>query len=475
MMASSSSTVDAANETSTADSTSILSISVSASIIPPPSADGSTSTNMSDDTNPLGKKRKAEDALLTIGDPNALGKKKPSIGTKKGMIISKALSEQGTNENVDLEAVDKDLNGEGTNHGSGTSNDTSLTVKPTSIDATSTVAFAYNMKPSSQAKSTARSSQVMTGFSNVNKPAHHTTAYNINAPTRKWGNPTAPSIPKPPVPKKPPTQLKVVTDTKNMTVEEKAKHDKEVEEIRKECAEKQKVIQLLYQRCKKEINLMTEENLPRKSKRNGKVKVSVTVPATKKGGDKVTFINPHVPGQKLLVTVPLSVKAGQIFKVSVPMPTVARTVEPQNKFTKSCVFALSDYSTAYDDWCQSEAIHRGLVPKFNPKDGKVIPFKIGVERLKKFDTMMKEFPQDLEAKVDPILLRLLVRRLKQNEQKKLKTIANIVPLASASTLNPPSADTTTPKKQVMMNIQVPVKSNKFSSIKFRADDFEVMD
>ena len=54
-----------------------------------------------------------------------------------------------------------------------------------------------------------------------------------------------------------------------------------------------------------------------------------------------------------MVTVPASVKAGQMFKVSVPMPEVAKA-EPQNKFTKSCIVALSEYSNAYDDWCQSE-------------------------------------------------------------------------------------------------------------------------
>ena len=71
----------------------------------------------------------------------------------------------------------------------------------------------------------------------------------------------------------------------SMTLEEK----KLLKEIQKECDERQKECKRLYQKCKSEINKMTEENLPRKRKKNAKVKVSVTVPNKKKGGDKITF------------------------------------------------------------------------------------------------------------------------------------------------------------------------------------------
>lgn len=175
-----------------------------------------------------------------------------------------------------------------------------------------------------------------------------------------------------------------------------------------------------------------------------------------------------------MVTVPASVKAGQMFKVSVPMPEVEKA-EPQNKFTKCCIVALSEYSNAYDDWCQSEAKQRNLVPQYNPKDGKVVPFKIGVERLKKYDSLLSEFPDDLEVKVDPIYLRLLVRRLKQNEQKRLKTIANAVPSPPKSNVSKsPSLKKATPKK-VMIQLEVPVKSTEFSSVMFRAEDFDMIE
>lgn len=51
------------------------------------------------------------------------------------------------------------------------------------------------------------------------------------------------------------------------------------------------------------------------------------------------------------------------------------------------------------------------------------PFKPGVERLKKFDEMLKQFPDDMAFPVNAVLLRLHVRRARQNASKRLKTLA----------------------------------------------------
>merc|ERR1711935_942457 len=100
-----------------------------------------------------------------------------------------------------------------------------------------------------------------------------------------------------------------------------------------EATELKKKSNKLYKKCVVQIKKMKEEHLPRKPKSGGKVKVSITVPANKKGGDSITFSNPHFPSQKLKVKIPENSKSGKSFKVSVPMPKVSKSPSnSQNKF-----------------------------------------------------------------------------------------------------------------------------------------------
>ena len=45
----------------------------------------------------------------------------------------------------------------------------------------------------------------------------------------------------------------------------------------------------MFKKCVDEIKKMTPENLPVKSNKGGKSKVSITVPEGKKTGDKISF------------------------------------------------------------------------------------------------------------------------------------------------------------------------------------------
>ena len=105
---------------------------------------------------------------------------------------------------------------------------------------------------------------------------------------------------------------------------------------------------------------------------------------------------------------------------------------------------------------------------------------------------MNEFPKDLEVKVDPTFLRLLVRRLKQNESKRLKSNVTATSLSSpiskstptAGPSSPPASPVLAPGKTMLddqmsskvtasIELEVPVKSLNFPSIKFCAEDFDV--
>ena len=131
---------------------------------------------------------------------------------------------------------------------------------------------------------------------NITKDIVTTNSTSNNYDENKSSGPAAPSTcPETAYPKKrtPASEVKaeppIVPNEDNMAIEEKDERTKLLEDIQKECTEKQIICKQLYQNCKSEINKMTEENLPRKVKNNGRVRVSVTVPDTKKGGDKITF------------------------------------------------------------------------------------------------------------------------------------------------------------------------------------------
>ena len=79
--------------------------------------------------------------------------------------------------------------------------------------------------------------------------------------------------------------------------------------------------------------------------------------------------------------------------------------ETENKLSKDCMLALSDYSRIYDEWCVAEGRYRSLLAEKNKEKD---TFKIGIERLKKYDTMVKVFPKNLATPIDPTFLRKVV-------------------------------------------------------------------
>ncbi len=85
-------------------------------------------------------------------------------------------------------------------------------------------------------------------------------------------------------------------DKKTDTKATPNKESKEVEEAKakvdackKDCTNLKRRVNRLYKKCVDEIKKMTQENLPRKGKKGGKSKVSITVPDGKKTGDKISF------------------------------------------------------------------------------------------------------------------------------------------------------------------------------------------
>ena len=58
---------------------------------------------------------------------------------------------------------------------------------------------------------------------------------------------------------------------------------------KKDCTNLKRKVTRLFKKCVEEIKKMTSENLPVKSKKGGKSKVSIIVPEGKKTGDKISF------------------------------------------------------------------------------------------------------------------------------------------------------------------------------------------
>jgi len=272
----------------------------------------------------------------------------------------------------------------------------------------------------------------------------------------------------------------------NEILREKEIKDKETKETlqmtlmhvaKKEASELKKKSNKLYKKCVAEVKKLTEEHIPRKPRSAGKVKVSITVPDNKKGGDTITFSNPHLPTQKLKVQIPENSKRGDSFKVSVPMPKVAKSLaNAQNKFSKDLTNTLDEYSKVYDDWCQAEAKSRALQPK--KKGTKSEQFKAGVERLKKYDEMLAEFPKNLLHPIDAIFIRKVVRRNRQNANKRLKALAaNGATTSAATSAVTGEKSESTKKKQPtkMIELTVPGKGVNFPSFYFVKDDFERKD
>lgn len=94
-------------------------------------------------------------------------------------------------------------------------------------------------------------------------------------------------------------------------------------------------------------------------------------------------------------------------------------------------------------------------------------FKVGTERLKKYDQMLEEFPKNLEIPVDASFLRKVVRRKRQNENKRMKLMEESVKKVEV-------VKTETKKKKrepVLLRLNLPCKGQKFPESIFNLQDF----
>ena len=177
------------------------------------------------------------------------------------------------------------------------------------------------------------------------------------------------------------------------------------------------------------------------------------------------------------MSIPKNAKEGGKFHVSVPK-LIESPEGQENTFPKALQLALGEYHQAYDDWCETEAKYRAECPDdMSKKDS----FKPGVERLKKYDKMLKRFPQDLVTPIDVAFIRKIVRRVRQNAQKRRKSKGDgeSIPGSPAPTVKDNDADAA--KEELVkvdanapsqtIEVRVPGKGTKFPSAPFNEDDF----
>jgi len=112
----------------------------------------------------------------------------------------------------------------------------------------------------------------------------------------------------------------------------------------------------------------------------------------------------------------------------------------------------------------SQANYRDLLP--SKKKGS--EFKVGTERLKKYDQMLEAFPKNLETPVDAPFLRKIVRRKRQNENKRLR-------LMEDSTVKSKGVIAKAEKKEkqepILLTLNLPFKGNQFPNTEFKSSDF----
>ncbi|KAL7441582.1 hypothetical protein ACHAXH_010015 [Discostella pseudostelligera] len=232
--------------------------------------------------------------------------------------------------------------------------------------------------------------------------------------------------------------------------------------------EKEKATQLrmIYKRrynsCLKLIEKMTSEDLPRKPKTKNTMKVSVNIPVDKEIGDDLTFGNPNVPGQKLKVQIPKNADMEKRrFVVSIPAPKVTEpVVVRENNFTQAFREALSNYSDAFDEWCNAEGEHNDSLPADKRKQ-----FKPGVEKLKKFDDMANEFPKNLATPVDASCLRKIAKKERNNKSRRERR------KSGGSTTAAGGAKVKIEQKQNELEVHIPHKGRDFPTISFDMRDF----
>ena len=101
-------------------------------------------------------------------------------------------------------------------------------------------------------------------------------------------------------------------------------------------------------------------------------------------------------------------------------------------------------------------------------------FRAAVERLKKFDELLKEFPKDLAHPIDASYLRKVVRRARQNSSKRRKVAMEKKPTIPTDEPKKKKRkkshhDSNAPDSKITLN--VPVRGQIFPPISFNKADF----
>ena len=245
----------------------------------------------------------------------------------------------------------------------------------------------------------------------------------------------------------------------------------------------------LHRACIREVKKCTEDDLPKKQPPQKMARASIPVPPDKGPGDPVMFVNPHIPTQKMRVSVPDKWdrdKSGGSITVSVPT-VIIRKEKKDNKLPESLRDVLTDYSQAYDDYLNTEASYRDACPELMYKTGS---FKPNTERQTMFDKIIKAFPKDLETPIDLGYLRKIVRNYKKSAKykrkleklEKEKAKAGGSPRKMASPAKSPEAKRRKLEAKLaemdgkapppMLEVCVPGKGGEFPTIEFDEADFE---
>ena len=249
----------------------------------------------------------------------------------------------------------------------------------------------------------------------------------------------------------------------------------------------------LHRACVREVKKSTEDDLPRKQPPQKMAKASIPVPADKGPGDSVMFVNPHIPTQKMRVSVPEKwdrAKSGGSITVSVPT-LVIRKEKKDNKLPETLREVLTDYSQAHDDYLNTEASYRDACPASMYKTGS---FKVNTERQTMFDKIIKAFPKDLQVPIDLAYIRKIVRNYKKTTKykNKLEKLEKEKAKAKAGSGSPRKSGTSPAKSPEakrrrleaklagmdgkappsMLEICVPGKGGLFPKIEFDEKDFE---
>lgn len=82
--------------------------------------------------------------------------------------------------------------------------------------------------------------------------------------------------------------------------------------------------------------------------------------------------------------------------------------------------------------------------------------------------MLEEFPKNLDIAVDAPFLRKIVRRRRQNENKKQKNLEDSVKKVETVKVEKKKKKK---REQLQINLDLPSKGNRFGEIEFKVQDF----